>query len=132
MRRVTRNLLLGLVGVLVVLLALGALPSYLGSGDPYYLTATPVEGEGEGEGPAMNVSDYSERRYPYLFGALGDADGRSEAYRRGPYGFKEAFANSPFDEYRALRDFAPAGATTDDAVVVSYNGTRYRVSVVQP
>ena len=128
MRRVTRNFLLAVLGVVVLLLALGALPSYLGSGDPYYLTATAVEGEG----PAVNVTDYPERRYPYLVGALESPDGRSEPYRTGRFGVKEAFANSPFDEYRALREFAPEGATTADAVVVSYNGTRYRVSVVQP
>ena len=128
MRRVTRGFLLLLVAVGALLLGLGALPSYLGSGDPYYVTATPVDGEG----PAINVTDYSERRYPYLFGALESADGRSEPYRRGPYGLKEAVANSPFDEYGALREFAPANATTPDAVVVNYNGTRYRVSVVQP
>lgn len=128
MRRVTRLFLLSVVAVVVLLLALGALPSYLGAGDPYYLTATAAEESG----PAVNVSDYSRQRYPYLFGALESSDGRAEGYRRGPYGVKEAFANSPFDEYRSIREFAPANATTPDAVVVSYNGTRYRVSVVQP
>ncbi|ESP87291.1 hypothetical protein [Candidatus Halobonum tyrrellensis] len=128
MRRVTRLFAAGVLAVLLLLLALGAVPSYLGSGDPYYLTATPADGDG----PAVNVTDYSERRYPYLFGALGSDDGRSEPYQRGRFGVKEAFANSPFDEYRSVRQFAPANATTDDAVVVSYNGTRYRVSVVQP
>ena len=128
MRRVTRSFLLALLAVCALLLALGAVPSYLGSGDPYYLTATAVEGSG----PAVNVTDYPERRYPYLVGALESPDGRSEPYRRGPFGVKEAFANSPFDEYRSLREFAPANATAEDAVVVNYNGTRYRVSVVQP
>ncbi|MDS0282017.1 hypothetical protein [Haloarcula onubensis] len=42
MRRVTRNFLLAMGVIVVLLLALGALPSYLRSGDPYYMTATPV------------------------------------------------------------------------------------------
>jgi hypothetical protein len=46
MRRVTRNLILALLGVLLVLLALGALPGLLKSGDPYYLTATAANASG--------------------------------------------------------------------------------------
>jgi ABC-type transporter Mla subunit MlaD len=40
MRRVTRNAVIGLVVIVVLLLALGALPGFLGTGDPYYVTAT--------------------------------------------------------------------------------------------
>ena len=126
MRPIARNGVLALVGVVVALLALGALPQYLAAGDPYHLTATPA-----GDGPALNVTDFSHRQYPYLFEALSSADGRSSAYRRGPWGLKEAFTNSPFDELRSLREFAPPGGVTEDAAFVRYEGTRYRVSVVQ-
>jgi len=44
MRPITRNLVVGLLVVTVLLLALGAAPSLLRSGDPYYVTATPAEG----------------------------------------------------------------------------------------
>jgi len=67
MRTITRNLLLVLLAVVVLLLALGALPGYLGSGDPYYVEATVVEG---GDGPAVVADDLSQRRFPYSFGAL--------------------------------------------------------------
>ncbi|WP_435123893.1 hypothetical protein [Halobaculum sp. D14] len=127
MRRVTRSFLLLLAAVVVLLLALGAVPSYLGSGDPYYLTAEPAA-----DGPALNVTDFSERRYPYLFEALESDDGRSSAYRSALGGRKDWFANSPFDEVGSLRSFAPANATAGDAVFVRYEGERYRVEVVQP
>lgn len=126
MRPIARNGLLALVGVLLVLLALGALPQFLAAGDPYYLTVSEADG-----GAALDVGNFSERQYPYLFEALSSEDGRSSAYRRGPWGLKEAFTNSPFDELRSLREFAPAGAVTDDAAFVTYEGTRYRVTVVQ-
>lgn len=53
MRRVTRNLLVAIALIAVALLALGALPSYLGSGDPYYLTAEPIETDE----PAVDVNN---------------------------------------------------------------------------
>jgi len=40
----------------------GALPSYLGSGDPYYLTAEPIETNET----AADVNNVSDRRYPFL------------------------------------------------------------------
>jgi len=61
MRRVTRNLILALLGVVVVLLALGALAGLLKSGDPYYLTATAVnasDGNANAtDGDAVSVRD---------------------------------------------------------------------------
>ena len=66
MRTITRNVLIGLGVVIVVLVALGALPSYLQSGDPYYVSATPVEGSG----PTVNGSALSEQRFPYTTAAL--------------------------------------------------------------
>lgn len=50
--------------MVVVLLALGALPSYLRSGAPYHVTATPV---GE-DGPAVDATVLSERHFPYTTG----------------------------------------------------------------
>ncbi|GAA0206254.1 hypothetical protein [Halobaculum roseum] len=133
MRPVTRKFLVGIVAVVLLLLALGALPSYLGSGDPYYLEATPAA---EAEGPAyeLNATEggIAEQRFRYFFSAVESDDGRSEAYRRGPYGLKEEFSHSPFDELSTFREFAPAGAVDGDAVFVRYNDTRYRVTVVQP
>ena len=79
MRRITRNVLAGLVGVIVVLLALGALPSYLGSGAPYYVSATPVEANG----PAVNGTVLSERRFPYTTAAI--ERGRSDPYQEGAF-----------------------------------------------
>ncbi|WP_101294075.1 hypothetical protein [Halegenticoccus soli] len=139
MRRITRNFLIGLLLVVVALLALGALPSHLGSGDPYYLTATPTDEPG----PAVDVSNASERRYPYLTQALRSEDGRSEGYQKGRYGLKEAFTHSPFDEVDALAarnpdarvdgasDDGPPSAASGGGVLVEYKGERYRVHVVQ-
>jgi|GEM_PF-127646 hypothetical protein len=105
MRRVTRNFLLAMGVVVVLLLALGALPSYLRSGDPYYMTATPVGEVGNGtanatgaSGPAtpgatatpggtatvtaenasvVDADALSERRYPYTTEALANASADS-------------------------------------------------------
>ena len=127
MRPVARNLILVIVLVLVARLALGALPSYLGSGDPYYLTAEEIETDE----PAVNVDDVSERRYPYLTGALASDDGRSEGYLMGPYGIKEWFTHTPFDEVDALTQRVPEAAT-DDGVRVEFEGQTYYVEVTQP
>jgi hypothetical protein len=125
-RQITRRVLAALVLVVLGLLALGALPSYLGAGEPYYLTATPTDAAGQ----AVNVTDVSERRYPYLTTALTSPDGRSAGYRRGPVGFKEAFTHSPFDEVDALATRAPE-ARTDGGMLVEYKGQRYRVEVTR-
>lgn len=130
MREVTRNLLFGIGVLLTLLLALGALPAHLQSGDPYYLTATPTAGEHE----SVDGSDLSARQYPYTTGALdaaaGDDSGRSEAYYRGPVGFKGAFAHSPFDEMDAYRQQYPE-AVEDQVVYVARDGTPYELTVVQ-
>ncbi|TKX77151.1 MULTISPECIES: hypothetical protein [Halorubrum] len=127
MRRVTRNLVVAIALVVVALLALGALPSYLGTGDPYYLTAEPIETDE----PAIDVTNVSERRYPYLVGALTSDDGRSPEYQTGPYGIKEPFTHSPFDEMGSLVQQRPEAATTEMARV-RYEGETYRVEVVRP
>lgn len=125
MRRITRHVLVGFLAVSLALLALGALPSALGSGDPYYLTATPTAADG----PAVNATGLSERRYPYLTGAI--ESGRSTPYRRGPVGIKEAFTHSPFDERQGLVARNP-DARRDGGVVVTHEGTRYLVEVRRP
>lgn len=127
MRRVTRNLLIVIVLIVVALLALGALPSYLGSGDPYYLTAEPVATSGA----SVDVNNVSDRRFPFLTGALTSDDGRSEGYRMGPYGVKEWFTHTPFDEVDALARRVPEAAE-GGGVHVSYEGETYFVEVVQP
>jgi hypothetical protein len=129
MRRVTRNVVVAILVVVAGLLALGAVPSYLRSGAPYYVVAEPVE-----PGPSVNATNLSERRYPYVTGAVAAAasggDGRSEPYWEGPFGLKESFAHSPFDEFSALGQRNP-DATADGAVFVSRNGTRYRAEIVR-
>ncbi|WP_336336677.1 hypothetical protein [Haloarcula brevis] len=135
MRPVTRNTLLGILAVVVLLLALGALPGLLRSGDPYYTVATPTDGAYSVEnGTAINWSTQSERRFPYTTAALADASpstaGQSEPYWRGPVGFKGAFTHSPFDERDALRQ-QYGGAVVGEGVVVSHNGTFYHVAVRQ-
>ena len=136
MRPVTRNVVVAILVVVVLLLALGALPSYLRSGDPYYLKATVVTETPDDVDPA-NITNLSQRRYPYTFGALDaagtatNATGRSEPYWKGPVGFKGAFTHSPFDELDAY-DAQYPGAVRDGAVFVSYEGTRYRLDLIQP
>ncbi|WP_128906539.1 hypothetical protein [Halorubrum amylolyticum] len=127
MRRVTRNLLIAIALVVVALLALGALPSYLGSGDPYYLTAEPIETNET----AAGVNNVSDRRYPFLTGALASNDGRSEGYQTGPYGVKKWFTHTPFDEVDALTQQVPEAAA-DDGVRVRRDGRVYHVEVVRP
>ncbi|QIO21670.1 hypothetical protein [Haloarcula sp. JP-L23] len=140
MRTVTRNFVLGVAVVVVLLLALGALPSYLKSGDPYYLTATPAEGNAtalDGNASAVNASNLSTQRYPYTTAALDDATanesdgtGQSDPYWRGPIGLKGAFTHSPFDELDALRQRVPE-ATDGETVLVRHDGTLYRLAVTQ-
>jgi hypothetical protein len=138
MRTVTRNLVLVLLAVVVALLALGALPGYLGSGDPYYVEATTADGGG----PAVVAEDLSERRFPYAFGALsaardGEQPARSEAYYEGPVGFKEAFTHTPFDEFGEFesrnREAVERGGDSPvgDVAHLTYEGTRYRLEIVR-
>jgi hypothetical protein len=122
---ITRRALAGFAVLLLGLLALGALPSLLGTGDPHYLRATPTDADG----PAVDVTGLSERRYPYLTEAL--ASGRSAPYRTGPVGLKEAFAHSPFDERAGLVTRNP-DARHGDGVLVVDEGERYLVAVTQP
>lgn len=126
MRALTRNVLLIIGLVIVVLLALGALPGYLGSGDPYHLTVEPVDTDQ----PAIDVSDVSERRFPFLISALTASDSRSIPYQTGSRGVKEQFTHTPFDEIDALGERKPE-TVQDDGVRIIYEGERYYVEVVQ-
>lgn len=139
MRRVTRNFILGIVAVLVLLVALGALPGLLKSGDAYYVIATPESAggdalEGNSTGAAVDGATLSERSYPYTTDALArataDEAGESDPYWRGPVGLKESFTHSPFDEMNALRVQYP-NATVADGVRVRRNATLYRIAVTQ-
>ena len=126
MRQVTRRALIALAVVLAGLLALGALPGYLGSGDPRHLTAEPTDRAA----PAANATALDDRRFPYLFAAL--ETGRSEGYRTGRFGAKGAFAHSPFDEFDALRTREPDALFDDgEAIVVEHEGERYRVTITR-
>jgi len=127
MRPVTRNLLIVIGLVVVALLALGALPSYLGSGDPHYLTVEQIETDET----TADVNDVSDRRYPFLTSAIASDDGRSEPYQMGPYGMKEWFTHTPFDEVDALRQQVPEAAS-DTGVRVEFEEQAYHVEVVQP
>jgi hypothetical protein len=136
-REVTRRVTYAVLVVVVLLLALGALPSYLRAGDPYYLTATET-GAPDGVEP-IDAASLAERRYPYTAAAIAAADattnasadgatGRSDAYYRGPFGLKGAFTHSPFDEVAAYREQYP-DATAGDAVYVRRNATTYRLTI---
>jgi hypothetical protein len=127
MRPVTRNLLVAIALVVVALLALGAVPSYLGSGDPYYLTAEPIETNET----AADVNNVSDRRYPFLTRAIASENGRSEGYRTGLYGAKKWFTHTPFDEVDALTQQVPEAAA-GDGVRVRRDGQAYYVEVVRP
>ena len=138
MRRITRNVLLAILATVVLLLALGALPSYLATGDPYYVEATAVDDSGT----AVEADNLSERRFPYTFGALdaadaGDNPARSEAYYTGPGSFKEAFTHTPFDEFSEFEGRnetsveRSADSPVGDVAYVERDGQRYRLEIVR-
>ncbi len=135
MRPVTRNALLAIAGLVVVLLALGALPGLIRTGDPYYVEATVAAG-----GPAVAGENLSERRFPYSFGAVEAADddpGRSEPYYTGVVGFKEAFTHTPFAEFEEFEARNPPAvdrsgdAPTGDVAHLRVDGRRYRLEIVR-
>jgi len=122
-----RNALVVVGLVVVLLLVLGAVPGYLGSGDQYYLEVNPTDDDGT----AANVTDLSERRYPYLTTALNADDGRSEGYQRALGDFKDAFTHTPFDEHSALQQLEPDAARDGgERVIIERDGQRYSVDIV--
>jgi len=130
MRRRTKLAVLAIFGVVTLLLALGALPGFIKAGDPYYMTATPVE-----ERTAVNATDLDERRYPYTSAAVAaattDEVGESAPYWKGYVGFKEAFTHSPFDELTALQQRSTAAVDGPDAVFVRVGDGYYRLTISQ-
>lgn len=132
MRPVTKNAIYVIVAVVVVLLALGALPGLLKSGDPYYLTATAATPASNAT--PFNASEVTGDRFPYTTTALERATpgepGRSDPYWRGPAGLKGAFTHSPFDEENALSRQYP-NASTDDSMYARHDGAVYRLTVVR-
>ena len=127
MRPLMRNALLAVGLVVVLLLALGAVPSYLGSGDYYYLEAT----ETDDDGTAVDVEELSEQRYPYLTSALAADDGRSDGYQRALGDFKDAFTHTPFDEFDSFEQLEPDAVRDDgDRVIIAVDGDRYSLTIV--
>lgn len=122
-----RNALLAVGLVVVLLLALGALPGYLGSGEYYYLEATNTDDNGT----AVDIEGLSEQRYPYLTTALAAENGRSDGYQRALGEFKDAFTHSPFDEYDSLQQLEPEAVRDDgDRVIIDRDGDRYSLRIV--
>ncbi len=127
MRPLMRNALLAVGLVVVLLLALGALPGYLGSGEYYYLEATDTDDNGT----AVDIEGLSEQRYPYLTTALAAENGRSDGYQRALGEFKDAFTHSPFDEYDSLQQLEPEAVRDDgDRVIIDRDGDRYSLRIV--
>lgn len=135
MRTITRNVLIALVVIVVALIALGAVPGLLKSGDPYYLTATPVDpAETNYTAEAsINASDLAERRFEYTNEALTDAtDGTGSAtpYWKGPIGVKGSFTHSPFDELGSMETLYP-NASDGQTALVRHNATFYYIEIVR-
>ena len=127
MRPLMRNALLAVGLTAVLLLALGALPGYLGTGEYYYLEATDTDDDGI----AVDVAELSEQRYPYLTAALAAEDGRSTGYQRALGGFKDAFTHSPFNELDSLQQLEPNAIRDEgDRVIIDLDGDRYSVTIV--
>ena len=127
MRPLMRNALLAVGIVAILLLALGALPGYLGAGDYYYLEAT----DSDDDGTALDAEELGEQRYPYLTAALAVDDGRSDGYQRAFGGFKDAFTHSPFDEFDSFQQLEPEAVRDDgDRVIIEAEGERYNVEIV--
>ena len=60
MRSVTRNAVLVVVGLVVVLLALGAVPSLIETGDPYHVEATEADADGPAVGESYKLGELDE------------------------------------------------------------------------
>ena len=129
MRRRTRNVTLAIIGIVGLLIALGALPGLLRAGDPHVVVAEP-----DGGHAAIDVTNLSAQRFPFVSAALSNATatatGRSPRYWRGPVGFKEVFTHSPFDEFAALENRQP-NATAGDTIYVRNGEGRFRLSIIQ-
>jgi hypothetical protein len=137
MRTITRNVLIALVVIVILLIALGALPGLLKSGDPFYVSATPVAAGDVGENltDAIDAANLSERRHEYTTAALADAEaangtGYSAPYWNGPVGIKGAFTHSPFDELSSLGVQYP-NATDGERALVRNDSSIYLIEITQ-
>jgi len=124
-RRATK-LALGLIALtLLALLALGALPQFLGGGDVYVITAEEVEDDPD----AADGDALSSQQYPYVTTAL--EDGVSEEYEDDRFGIKEWFTHTPFDEMSALAGQVPDAVDDEGRIAVESDGTTYRVELTR-
>lgn len=126
-RRVRRDKRLALLAIgisLLVLLALGALPQYLGGGETYVMTASEVEEDH----PAVDASEIDEQRYPYMSEAL--ETGQSHEYEDDRLGIKEWFTHTPQDELGAVSQLY-GEAVDEEAAYVEQNGALYRVEITE-
>jgi hypothetical protein len=123
-RRAKRITLLAIGLSLLALLALGAVPQYVGGGETYYMSASEIDEER----PAVDASEIDSQRYPYMSEAL--ETGTSEGYETGPGEVKEWFTHTPFDERGAVAERNP-DAVEGDTVYVERNGTLYRVEITR-
>lgn len=124
MRRAKRLTLLTIGLSILALLALGALPQYLGGGETVVMTATEIEEDR----PAVDASEIDEGRYPYMSEAL--ETGASEPYEDDRFGIKEPFTHTPYDELGAVEQLNDE-AVEDEAAYVERDGTLYRVEVTE-
>ncbi|WP_255170710.1 hypothetical protein [Natrononativus amylolyticus] len=122
-----KRYLLILIVPLVALLALGALPSLLGGGDTHYVVATEVDAPDEGV-ESLDAANLSENRFPYTTQAL--EEGTSDPYEEGPFGLKESFTHTPFDEFSEL-EIWNAEAVDGDTVLVERDGSYYRLELTE-
>lgn len=144
MRSITKKAVYVVLVIAVVLLALGALPSLLKSGDPYYLTAAPTdETLADENATVVDATNLSDRTYRYTWEALRNASvdangtasgdvGRSDPYWKGPFGLKEAFTHSPFDEMDSLRTRYSATMVGEREALVRWENQTYRLALTQP
>lgn len=123
-----------LLSALLALLALGVLPSLLGGGEVYYVTATPVDpgeletdDDGGGDLESIRVGNLSENRFPYTHEAV--AEGVSDPYEDDRFGIKGSFTHTPFDEFDELELWETNATVADDAVLVAENGSYYRLEI---
>jgi hypothetical protein len=141
MRTRTRNFILAILAVVVALMALGAVPGLLKSGDPYYLTAEPQGAYNATNGTlagtnqtAIDAGNLSGQRYPFTTAAVSaagaNATGQSDPYWRGPTGFKEAFTHSVFDERESLTR-QNDGAVSEERIYVHDGETVYLLTITQ-
>lgn len=124
MRRAKRLALLAIGLSVLLLLALGALPQYLGGGETVVMTASEIEEDR----PAVDADEIDEGRYPYMSEAL--ETGQSEPYENDRFGIKKWFTHAPADELGAVEQLE-SEAVDGEAAYVERDGTLYRVAITE-